>query len=240
MKTYHPERDSAQRYLDAAQNEQNPATKHLLETAAGTISYLKKHCIGTQRLLAEINNEVVEALNDDQSWFTHEDMEAFLPRMQCAIETADDSNNEFSTPYESWQHLRDASADPQANNEPFFYLQDSRSFCGNDVMWWAQVGGYTSDLSKARIYTKDEAVRQHKERETDIPWTKSYIDLKARPAVDMQYINRKEALAGTGIVLIKPQRPKKETYRCNGCGQFMTEQQYYGDACSKCETWNRP
>ena len=122
-----------------------------------------------------------------------------------------------------------------------FYLQDSRSYCGNDVMWWAKDGkGYTADLSKACIYTKDEAVRQHKERETDIPWPKSYIDQKTRPAVDMQYISRSEALAGTGIVLIKPQRTKKETYRCNGCQRFMTAKQYYGDDCEQCGTNNRP
>lgn len=126
------------------------------------------------------------------------------------------------------------------NAKDQFYLQDSRSYCGNDVMWWAQVGGYTTDLSKARIYTKDEAVRQHKDRETDIPWPKSYIDQKTRPTVDMQYINRDEALAGTGIVLIKPARPRKETYRCNGCGRLMTAHQYYGDDCKHCGTNNRP
>lgn len=96
-------------------------------------------------------------------------------------------------------------------SEQLFYLQDSRGYVGNDVLWWAKNGnGYTTDLSKAHVYTKDEAVKQHEMRETDIPWPKDYIDAKTRPAVDMQYINRAEALEGTGIVLCKPQKPKAE------------------------------
>lgn len=69
-----------------------------------------------------------------------------------------------------------------------FYLQDSRDYVGNDVLWWMEAGGYTTDLNKAEIFTKEAAYRQNKMRETDIPWPKSYIDGKSRPAVDMQYI----------------------------------------------------
>jgi hypothetical protein len=79
-----------------------------------------------------------------------------------------------------------------------YYLQDSRSYCGNDVFWWAKNGnGYTTDLSKAEIYTKAEAIQQHESRHTDIPWPRAYIDTKWRPAVDVQYIKKDEALAGT-------------------------------------------
>ena len=96
----------------------------------------------------------------------------------------------------------------RAESEQLFYLQDSRSYVGNDVMWWAKDGrGYTTDLSKAHVYTKDKAISQHNARETDIPWTKGYIDAKTRPAVDAQYIKRDEALEGTGIVLQLRQRP---------------------------------
>lgn len=121
-----------------------------------------------------------------------------------------------------------------------FYLQDSRSYVGNDVLWWAKNGkGYTTDLSKAHVYSKAEAVRQHEMRETDIPWPKDYIDAKTRPAVDMQYIKRAEALEGTGIVLRKPQRPKAETVKCCHCGRFLSEQQIYSD-CPNCGGENRP
>ena len=119
-----------------------------------------------------------------------------------------------------------------------FYLQDSRSFCGNDVFWWAHNNaGYTTDLRKAKVFTKDEAQRQHNCRETDIPWPKEYIDARTRPAVDMQYIDRKEALAGTGIELRKPDKPKKKSCRCHGCGRFMEERDMYRD-CSNCGAYN--
>lgn len=124
--------------------------------------------------------------------------------------------------------------------EPMFYLQDSRSYVGNDVLWWAKDGeGYTTDLSKARVYTKEEAQRMHESRPTDIPWPKDYIDDKTRPAVDMQYIKRAEALAGTGIVLVKPTKPKREKLRCAHCGAFVAEYQFYC-GCPKCGGESRP
>ena len=122
-----------------------------------------------------------------------------------------------------------------------FYLQDSRSYVGNDVLWWAIDGaGYTTDISKAHVFTKDEAVRQHECRETDIPWPKDYIDARTRPAVDMQYIKRDEALAGTGIVIKKPQKLKKDRYQCCGCGKFMSNVQRYTAPCTRCGTENQP
>ena len=80
-------------------------------------------------------------------------------------------------------------------NDQLFYLQDSRSYVGNDVLWWCEGGnGYTTDLREAATYSKDAAERKHAARETDIPWPKEYIDAKTRPAVDMQYIDRSVAL----------------------------------------------
>ncbi len=122
-----------------------------------------------------------------------------------------------------------------------YYIQDSRGYVGNDMLFWAKDGqGYTTDLRKAHVYTKDEAVSQHQCRETDIPWPKDYIDAKTRPAVDVQYVSVKEALKGTGITLIKPQRPKKERYKCGGCGVFKSELDYYSAPCRKCGCDNRP
>lgn len=123
--------------------------------------------------------------------------------------------------------------------EDQFYLQDSRSYVGNDMLFWCNSGGYTTDLRKAEIYTKDEAMALHRQRETDIPWPKSYIDAKTRPAVDMQYVSKTEALRGTGIELTKPRKPKSESYRCGGCGKFLSIRDYYGN-CPHCDTDNRP
>lgn len=126
-------------------------------------------------------------------------------------------------------------------SEQLFYLQDSRGYVGNDVLWWAKDGkGYTTDLSKAHTYTKADAVAQYEMRETDIPWPKDYIDAKTRPAVDMQYIKRTEALEGAGIVLRKPQQPKKETIKCHQCGRFLSDQQLWAGECPKCGADNRP
>jgi hypothetical protein len=122
-----------------------------------------------------------------------------------------------------------------------FYLQDSRTYVGNDMLFWAIDGkGYTTDLRKAQVYTKDEAVAQHRRRETDIPWPKDYIDARTRPAVDMQHVKRAEALAGTGIELAKPRPKRPDTINCSGCGRFMGGTQRYLENCSHCETDNRP
>ncbi|WP_176331042.1 hypothetical protein [Burkholderia vietnamiensis] len=122
-----------------------------------------------------------------------------------------------------------------------FYLQDSRSFVGNDVLWWADPDGYTTDLRKARLFTRDDAQQHHNARETDIPWPKEYIDAKTRPAVDVQYIRRDEALRGTGIAL-QPKRklPRAYTLNCSGCGRFVSDRQRYLEDCRHCGADNRP
>ncbi len=83
-----------------------------------------------------------------------------------------------------------------------FYLQDSRDYVGNDMLFWAKNGqGYTTDLRNAHVYTREQAQAKHDSRETDIPWPKAYIDAKVRSACDMQYVDRIEALAESGITL---------------------------------------
>jgi len=76
-----------------------------------------------------------------------------------------------------------------------YYLQDSRQYVGNDVLWWADGGGYTTDLSKAEVFSEKDAVFNNRFRNTDIPWPVEYIDQKTRPAVDFQYLDRSKALA---------------------------------------------
>lgn len=105
---------------------------------------------------------------------------------------APDWNKVLETPRRPWNVARDDLL--EIGN--LFYLQDGRSYVGNDVLWWANRGGYTTDVSMAKTFTKEEAQRLHDLRVSDIPWPKSYIDRKTRPAVDMQYINRSEALNG--------------------------------------------
>lgn len=122
-----------------------------------------------------------------------------------------------------------------------FYLQDSRSFVGNDVLWWARNGsGYTTDLRNAHVYTQEEAQARHDARATDIPWPKDYIDSKWRPAVDAQHIKRDEALPGTGITLTKPRKQHADRVNCVGCGRFLRDADRYSLDCPNCGADNRP
>lgn len=47
-----------------------------------------------------------------------------------------------------------------------FYLQDSRGIVGNNLMFWGKDGGYTSDISSARVFSEDDAFGQNNCRST--------------------------------------------------------------------------
>ena len=126
-------------------------------------------------------------------------------------------------------------------SEQLFYVQDSRQYVGNDMLWWCPDGkGYTTDMRQAGTFTLSQAQRMHNHRSSDVPWPKEYIDAKTRPAVDMQHVKRDEALAGTGIVLAPPQKRTRETLRCQQCGAFMSEHHLWVSGCPKCGADNRP
>ena len=70
-----------------------------------------------------------------------------------------------------------------------YYLQDSRSFIGNCMMWHRKGGsGYTSNLDEAEKYTFAAVMRMHKTRDTDVPWLCSEMDLITGRTVDMQLL----------------------------------------------------
>ena len=81
--------------------------------------------------------------------------------------------------------------------QPMFYIQDTRSFVGNCPMWWGPEGrGYVTRLDEAGRYTEEEAIRQNRARDTDIPWPCDEINKLARPTVDFQHMRpRSERLA---------------------------------------------
>lgn len=125
--------------------------------------------------------------------------------------------------------------------EDLYYMQDSRSYVGNDILWWALNGsGYTADMSRAQAYTREDALSMHKDRITDIPWPKKYIDDNTRPVVDMQRVRIKDALKGTGVKLIKPKRKRPTTGKtrgnCPDCGKITWDYNPYENAyCKECE-----
>jgi rubrerythrin len=110
------------------------------------------------------------------------------------------------------------------------------------MTWWKDPAGYTTDLSLAKVYTQEEAQRQHNARETDIPWPKDYIDGLARPTVDMQKAKKDSLeMVESGILIIKPKfDATKHVYRCVECGGFMNDVQVYVDGCPKCGADNKP
>ncbi|WP_349782365.1 hypothetical protein [Xanthomonas arboricola] len=87
-----------------------------------------------------------------------------------------------------------------------YYIQDTRSYCGNCPMWWAPSGrGYVTRLDEAGRYSFDEAVAKNRCRETDIPWSCAEIDALARRTVDIQHMRSPAArLAEIRALMRKP------------------------------------
>lgn len=79
--------------------------------------------------------------------------------------------------------------------EDLFYMQNGT--CGNCMCWWAKGrSGYTTDISKAHVFTREEARSQHFNRKEDVPWPKSYIDSITTPHVDVQDTDFRKAKRG--------------------------------------------
>lgn len=79
-----------------------------------------------------------------------------------------------------------------------FYLRDSRTNTGSNMMFWADGGGYTTDINSAEEFTRERAFSQHECRETDIPMPKALVDSRARFVVDMQHLRHERANASGG------------------------------------------
>jgi len=68
-----------------------------------------------------------------------------------------------------------------------YYIQDSRGFTGNSVMWWRPNGnGYTSDLDAAWKVDEAKAKQICRCRETDKMWPCDEIDRLAQRHFDFQ------------------------------------------------------
>lgn len=66
-----------------------------------------------------------------------------------------------------------------------YYIQDTRSYCGNSVMWWRTNGeGYTSNLAEAW-----KVPGTWRGRETDKLWPCAEIDAGATRQFDMQLLS---------------------------------------------------
>lgn len=75
-----------------------------------------------------------------------------------------------------------------------YYLQDSRSNVGDNLMFWGAAGGYTSDIAAAEHFSEEKAFSQNASRPSDVPWPTDYLATHVRPVVDMQNVKAVEAV----------------------------------------------
>jgi hypothetical protein len=75
--------------------------------------------------------------------------------------------------------------------DEMYYVQDSRSYVGNSILWWGLgSSGYVTQLKDAQKYTKDEILKRFSDgRETDIIWQASHVEANIRTHVDAQYLH---------------------------------------------------
>lgn len=120
-----------------------------------------------------------------------------------------------------------------------FYVQASRRYDGNDVLWRPMGGGApTADLGATQVHTLDEA---HRVMDSESAlWPKAYIDEKVRLAVSVKRLKRDARVLHSGIVFVKPVKEKREVLKCGSCGVFMSEAQLWSGACPRCGGDNRP
>lgn len=72
-----------------------------------------------------------------------------------------------------------------------FYIQDSRSYVGNCVLWWRTGGkGYTTHLDEAGVYEKEAAERICRNRSTEVMIPVDIARAAASLQVDAQRLSR--------------------------------------------------
>lgn len=72
-----------------------------------------------------------------------------------------------------------------------YYLQ-VKGYSGDSLLWWREgKHGYTPDITKAHVWTKEAAYAQHRCRPTkDFPWRKAYIDVHLQHHVSSEHVSR--------------------------------------------------
>jgi hypothetical protein len=148
----------------------------------------------TQESLREHMAEIKRLKAAQRQWVGLTDDEilklAYPIRWQEVDDFEADKAVNFAQMVEAKLKKKNAAAQPAVpltDEPPLYYLQDTRGFVGNCPLWWGLNGnGYTTDLRKAQKYTLAEAMRQHRSRESDLPWLCSEIDAIQRPTIDAQ------------------------------------------------------
>jgi hypothetical protein len=124
-----------------------------------------------------------------------------------------------------------------------YYIQDKRQYVGNCLLWWGKDRrGYTCDIDRAGVYTREEAFGQNSSRETDIPWPKEYIDKRLSRMADAQRLDIKDALGKDHDKLYKPVYEVPSVEKCYHCGKFISLNyiKNNGYTCPHCDGDNWP
>ncbi len=98
----------------------------------------------------------------------------------------------------SKEDLEGVEASKEGGGEPLFYVQDTRNYVGNAMLWWAKQGrGYTCHIDNVEVWTKAQVDGYDNGRglpkEKYRAWPKDYIDQRASLHVDMQYVKPGDA-----------------------------------------------
>jgi hypothetical protein len=74
-----------------------------------------------------------------------------------------------------WNMLQDRESVRSCHRPELFFIQDTREYVGNCMLFWRPDGrGYTTDLKRAGRYTRAEYSRRT-QRETDVLWPVGYV-----------------------------------------------------------------
>lgn len=117
--------------------------------------------------------------------------------------------------------------------ETLFYAVVPRQWDGNAVYFVAREGSPSTDVDKARLYTREDA-KVLLEAQVHHLWPQTLIDSFAYWRIPEPWVNRRQALKDTGIQLVKPRR-QRQFYKCGSCGKFCSAEAYYTQTCS-CNT----
>lgn len=122
-----------------------------------------------------------------------------------------------------------------------FYAYIEGDWNGNDLIWLTRNLSGSSDLGKARTFTREEINDLLADEFRVTPVEVSYVEGKARRLISVSCMNHREALRGVQLKLPKIERQRVRRYvaNCAGCGRFLSQLQVYQD-CLNCGSDNRP
>lgn len=76
----------------------------------------------------------------------------------------------------------------EEDNE-FYLWKTDEDWCSAAVFWGEDNNGYVTDISKARVFTKEQAQRKYNDRPIFVPVAKECVDERIIHKVDCQYIS---------------------------------------------------